>query len=159
MELIPFQNTEVIVGVPGFLTRNTPRGTNGFADWPFLVKYRILSSNEENGNYMVTAFMGFSVPTGSNVNGNGHALFTPTIAFGKGFGDFDFQSTVGVAFSNGGLDRLGIPVNWNTAFQYRVFKYFWPEVETNYTWQSTAPTTATTPSTYARDSSRPDTDS
>ena len=136
VELIPFQNTEVIIGVPGFLTRNTPRGTDGFADWPFLVKYRILSSNEENGNYILTAFMGFSVPTGSNVNGNGHALFTPTIAFGKGFGDFDFQSTVGVAFSNGGLDRLGIPVSWNTAFQYRLFKYFWPEVETNYTWQS-----------------------
>ena len=136
VELIPFQNTEVIIGVPGFLTRNKPRGTDGFADWPFLVKYRILSSNEENGNYILTAFMGFSVPTGSSTNGNGHALFTPTIAFGKGFGDFDFQSTVGVAFSNGGLDRLGIPVSWNTTFQYRLFKYFWPEVETNYTWQS-----------------------
>ena len=23
---------------------------------------------------------------------------------------------------------------WNTAFQYHVAEYFWPEVETNYTW-------------------------
>jgi hypothetical protein len=136
VELIPFQNTEIIVGVPGFLTRNFPRGTNGFADWPFLIKYRLLAANEENGNYILTAFMGFSVPTGSNTNGNGHAAFTPTIAFGKGFGDFSVQSTVGVTFYNGGLDRLGIPVTWNTAFQYRLFKYFWPEVETNYSWQS-----------------------
>lgn len=136
LELIPQENIETIIGVPGFLKRNIPRNTDGFADWPFLVKLRLLSADEEHGNYIVTAFMGFSVPTGSNVNGNGHGLFTPTLAFGKGFGDFDFQSTVGVTFPAGGLNRLGMPLAWNTAFQYRIAKYFWPEVETNYTWQS-----------------------
>ena len=30
----------------------------------------------------------------------------------------------------------GWPLAWNTTFQYRVFKYLWPEFETNYTWQS-----------------------
>jgi hypothetical protein len=35
LELIPFQNTEVIIGMPGWLDRNKPRGTDGFADWPF----------------------------------------------------------------------------------------------------------------------------
>jgi hypothetical protein len=136
VEVIPQEHTEVIAGIPPFLKRNMPRNTDGFGDWPFLVKYRLLAANEENGNYILTAFMGFSVPTGSNVNGAGHAIFTPTLAFGKGLGDFDFQSTVGVALPNGGLDRLGLPVIYNTALQYRVFKYFWPEVETNYTWQS-----------------------
>src|SRR5208283_4471879 len=106
LELIPFQATEIIVGMPRFLKRNMPRNTDGLGDWPFLVKVRLLSSNEEHGNYIVTAFMGFSVPTGSNVNGNGHALFTPTIAAGKGFGDFDVQSTVGVTFPAGGHDTL-----------------------------------------------------
>jgi hypothetical protein len=43
----------------------------------------MLSANEEHGNYIVTAFMGFTVPTGSNVDGNGHSLFTPTLAAGK----------------------------------------------------------------------------
>jgi hypothetical protein len=52
----------------------------------------------------------------------------------KGFGDFDFQSTVGVATPNGGPDRLSMPLAWNTAFQYHLFRYFWPEFETNYTW-------------------------
>jgi len=136
LELIPEEHFETIIGMPAFLKRNDPRNTDGFADWPFLVKYRLLSANEENGNYIVTAFIGFSAPTGSQVNGNGHAIFTPTIAFGKGWGDFDFQSTVSVAVPNGGLDRLGLPVTYNTAFQYHVLKYFWPEVETNYTWQS-----------------------
>ena len=139
LELIAFQDTEIIVGMPPFLNRNMPHNTDGFGDWPFLVKLRLLSSNEDYGNYIVTTFMGFSVPTGSNVNGNGHALFTPTLAAGKGFGDFDVQSTVGVTFPNGGhatLDRLGMPLAWNTTFQYHVLKYFWPEFETNYTWQS-----------------------
>jgi hypothetical protein len=136
LELIPFQDIEVIVGMPAFLKRNMPRNTDGFGDWPFLLKVRLLSSNEEHGNYIVTAFMGFSVPTGSKVNGNGHAIFTPTIAAGKGLADFDVQSTVAVAFPSGGLDRLGMPVMWNTTLQYRLLKYFWPEFETNYIWQS-----------------------
>ncbi|HVA80003.1 MAG TPA: hypothetical protein VNF29_03680 [Candidatus Binataceae bacterium] len=136
LELIPEQNIETIVGAPAYLDRNFPRHTDGFGDWPFLVKFRLLSADEEHGNYIVTAFMGFSVPTGSEVNGSGHGLFTPTLAFGKGFGDFDIQSTVGVTFSDGGLDRLGAPLAWNTTFQYHLWRYFWPEFETNYGWQS-----------------------
>ncbi len=136
LELIPEENVETIIGIPGFLDRNIPRNTDGFADWPFLIKYRIAAANEQNGNYIVTAFMGFSAPTGSSENGNGHGIFTPTIAFGKGFGDFDFQSTAGVALPSGGLDRLGLPLAWNTAFQYHLWKYFWPEFETNFTWQT-----------------------
>src|SRR5207249_3407353 len=64
----------------------------------------------------------------------GHATYTPTIAFGKGYGDFDFQSTLGATFPDGGLDRLGMPVAYNTAFQYHLAKVFWPEFEVNYTW-------------------------
>jgi hypothetical protein len=143
LELIPFQNTEVVLGIPAWLAHtghilHSSKGheepTDGWADETFLVKYRLLSANEEHGDYIVTAFMGFSAPTGDDDNSSGHALFTPTLAAGKGFGDFDVQSTIGVTFPNGGEDRLGWPLVWNTAFQYRVFKYFWPEFETNYTW-------------------------
>jgi hypothetical protein len=141
LELIPWYNTEVILGIPNYESHEFPgkkgamnRGTDDFGDWTALLKYRILSANEENGNYILTAFMGFSAPTGTVGNSTGHAQFTPTIAFGKGWGDFDFQSTVGVTFPNGGTDRLGTPVAYNTAVQYRLFKYFWPEFETNYTW-------------------------
>src|SRR5215469_3499602 len=143
LELIPFQNTEVILGVPPWIahngsieepTKKKKVPSDGWGDQTFLVKYRLLSANEETGNYIVTAFMGFSAPTGDDGNSAGHGLFTPTIAAGKGFGDFSVQSTLGVTFPSGGEDRLGWPMAWNTAFQYHVFKYFWPEVETNYTW-------------------------
>ncbi|MGH7934415.1 MAG: hypothetical protein ACREQN_14815 [Candidatus Binataceae bacterium] len=135
IELIPAERIETILGIPNWISRNRPRGTDGWADETFLMKYRILAANEESGNYIVSAFMGFSAPTAErNRNSAGHALFTPTIAFGKGFGDFDFQTTVSVTFPDGGLDRLGMPVAYNTAFQYRLFRIVWPEFEVNYTW-------------------------
>jgi hypothetical protein len=148
LELIPFQNTEVILGVPGWIAHNgalppkpkktkrsrTKPPSDGWADETFLIKYRILSANEDSGNYILTAFMGFQVPTGDDGNSAGHTIYTPTIAFGKGLGNADFQSTLGIAIPNGGMDRLSMPLNWNTALQYRVLKYFWPELEFNYTW-------------------------
>ncbi|WP_304827717.1 hypothetical protein [Candidatus Binatus sp.] len=141
LELIPTQNTEIILGIPPYLSHQLPgkagasnRGTDDFGDWTALVKYRLLSANEENGNYIVSVFMGFLAPTGAEHNSQGHAIFTPTIAFGKGWGNFDFQSTVSASFPNGGLDRLGMPVAYNTAFQYHMLKYLWPECEVNYTW-------------------------
>jgi hypothetical protein len=136
VELIPFDPVEVIIGVPGYETENTTPHKHGWADETFLIKYRILSGNEENGNYILTAFMGLSVPSGSDTFSSHHYGFTPTIAFGKGWGDFDFQSTVGVSVpDNGGVRTgAGTPVLWNTAFQYRIAKYFWPEVEANYTY-------------------------
>lgn len=143
LELIPFQNTEVILGVPAWIahngtlqhaTKKKKPATDGWADETFLIKYRLLSANEENGNYIVTAFMGFSAPTGTAGNSNRHGIFTPTIALGKGLGDFDVQTTAGIALPDGGLQRLGMPLAWNSAFQYRLFKVFWPELEVNYTW-------------------------
>jgi hypothetical protein len=137
LELIPFQNIEVILGIPAWVAHNgriPHEDSDGWADETFLIKYRLLSANEENGNYIVTAFMGFSAPTGDDGNSNRHGIFTPTIAGGKGFGNFDVQSTGGISLPDGGLQRLGMPVAWNTAFQYRIFKYFWPEFEVNYTW-------------------------
>src|SRR5579863_4357178 len=129
LELIPFQNTEVILGVPawnaynGAIKHGKNVKTDGWADETFLVKYRILSANEENGNYIVTAFMGFSAPTGDDGNSNRHGIFTPTIAAGKGFGNFDVQSTAGISLPDGGLQRLGMPVAWNTTLQYHVFRF------------------------------------
>ena len=104
-------------------------------DQTFLLKYRLLSANQENGNYIVTAFMASAhrpAMTGTAL-GTG-SLPPPPSRRARGFGDFNVQSTLGITFPSGDDDRLGWPVVWNTAFQYHIFKYFWPEVETNYTW-------------------------
>lgn len=136
IELIPLQNTEVILGIPAYQTRNKPKTEDGFADENFLLKYRLLSANEENGDYIVTAFLGVSAPTGESHNSADHEVTTPTIAFGKGWGDFDIQDTLGVQIPDNGAAHggAGEPVVSNTTFQYRILKYASPEVEFNYTY-------------------------
>jgi hypothetical protein len=136
VELIPFQNTEVILGIPAYQTRNKPNGTDGFADENLLFKYRLLSANEKNGNYILTAFLGLSLPTGSDHNTANHVVTTPTLAFGKGWGNFDIQGTLGVQIPDNGSAPTGsgTPVVSNATFQYRTLKYASPEVELNYTY-------------------------
>jgi hypothetical protein len=144
LELIPTFNTELIVGVPAYQTRNTPKGkVDGWADDSVLLKYRFLSANEERGNYIVTGFLGVSIPTGSDVFTNHTAIYTPTIAAGKGWGTretgIDIQSTLGIGLPSADLKTLGKPIAWNTALQAHVFEKLWPEIEANYTHYKNGP--------------------
>jgi len=146
VELIPFWNTEVILAPPPYETASGPKGNaQGFGDWPaFLVKYRLLSANKENGDYILTAFFQMSDPLGTPGKISTNVLTAqPTIAFGKGFGDFDIQSTLSLQIPVGGLPspgnstqlnmtNFGDPILWNTAFQYHFMQYFWPELEVNF---------------------------
>jgi hypothetical protein len=133
LELIPFEKVEVIFNVPPYLEHNDPKVRDGFGDVAFLVKYRLLSANEEHGSYILTAFLGWSLPTGDHNNGARHAVITPTIAYGKGFGNFDLQGTFGVGLPTADTNLLGRNYAWNNTFQYRVFRKFWPEIELNST--------------------------
>lgn len=138
LELIPLPHTEIIIGAPAYQTKLTAGADEtGWADESFLVKYRILSANEENGNYILTAFMGMSVPTGSSAFTAREIQFTPTLATGKGWGTreqgFDIQTTLGYTFPTANEARLGKTLVWNTALQAHLFKILWPEVEFNAT--------------------------
>jgi hypothetical protein len=136
LELIPWDNVEIILGIPAWVSHSRPAGEDGFGDESFLVKYRIAAANEENGNYILTAFLQLQVPTGSEHNSSEHYTVTPTIAGGKGWGDFDIQATAGLSLPDNGTVRtgMGTPLNINTALQYRLIKVLWPEVEFNYTY-------------------------
>ena len=134
LELIPARNMEIIIAAPpAFLIHNDPAVKDGFGDESFLLKYRLASGNEEHGKYILTFFLGGSIPTGSYRNGSVAAVVTPTIAAGKGFGRFSVQSTVGVGLPVDSVNRLGHAVTWNTAFQYHVRRFLWPEIEVNST--------------------------
>jgi hypothetical protein len=129
LELIPTKQTEIILGVPPYqVPANDP---NGGGNIPITLKYRLGAANEEGGNYIVTAFLAGSIPAGRYATKYGS--ITPTIAFGKGYRNFDFQSTVGWTIPTGGRQTSGTPVAYNTAFQYRVLRKLWPEVEVNAT--------------------------
>jgi hypothetical protein len=132
LELIPFKPVELIFNVPPYIQHNSS-AHDGFGDTTFLLKYRIVSANEEQGNYIVTAFVGGSVPTGSYKNGSVAATVTPTLALGKGFGKFDIVSTAGAALPASNTTAVGRPVSWNTTAQLKLGKYLWPEIENNST--------------------------
>jgi hypothetical protein len=134
LELIPASRVEVILGVPAYFIHKPEAVPDGFGDFSALVKYRLLAHNAADGNSILTLFFGASVPTGSRSNSASHAVFTPTIAAGKGWGKFDVQATLGAALPAEDITRAGSPFISNTAFQYRVFKRMWPEVEINTTW-------------------------
>ena len=133
LELIPFDPVEVIIGVPPYIEKSTAKGSvSGFNDWPFLlVKYRILSANEQNGNYILSAFLQGSAPTGIAALTSNSYMITPTIAAGIGFGDFDIQSTLGESFPTEHTD-VGKILSWNTSLQYHLWRVLWPEVEFNF---------------------------
>jgi hypothetical protein len=139
LELILLDRVAVTFGIPSYLVRESPAGTQkGWADETFLVKYRILSANEENGNYVLSAFLGVSVPTDTGPFTAGEVVYTPTLAWGKGWGTrtegFDIQTTLSVSVPSGDRERLGIPMVWNTAFQGHVLsEKLWPEFEMSVT--------------------------
>jgi hypothetical protein len=139
LELIPFNKVEVIFNVPPYLDHNSATAKNGFGDLAFLVKYRLLSGNEEHGKYILSAFLGWSLPTGQFSNGARHAIITPTIAYGKGLGHFDAQGTFGIGLPVADTNLTGRTYAWNNAFQYHALRKLWPEVELNTTFFQDGP--------------------
>jgi hypothetical protein len=136
LELIPTETNEVLLNPPAYQqTGAVKKPEYGWADDQFLVvKQRLLSANEQNGNYIVSAFLGVTAPTGSEAFTNRAWIITPTIAAGKGWGDFDIQATVGIQTPLAYQSILGTSILTNAAFQYHAFEYFWPEFEVNYTY-------------------------
>jgi|SRR5579862_7465038 hypothetical protein len=133
VEIIPQKNTEVILAIPPYIVNNPDSPQDGFGDWQFLVKYRLAAGSEEHGNYILTAFYQMTLPTGQHQEGNPSPVITPTIAYGKGFGHFDVQGTLGGSLPTGNVATIGRSILWNNTLQYRLFKKLWPETEFNFT--------------------------
>ena len=132
VELIPTTTNEVLINLPSYQERSVKNPASGWGDWPFLVvKQRLLSANEDNGNYIVSAFLGVQAPTGSTAFTNHSWVITPTLAAGKGWGDFDVQATISAAIPTDRYSAIGTAITSNVALQYHLNQYFWPEIEFN----------------------------
>jgi hypothetical protein len=132
LEIIPSERTELLINLPPYVEHKGASSENGFGDFSMVGKYRFLAANEESGNYIVTGFLGVGIPTGAPPNGGQAVVVTPTIAGGKGYGAFDIQSTLGISIPVDRSRQVGRTISWNTALQYHVDHYFWPEIEVNY---------------------------
>jgi hypothetical protein len=132
--LIPWARTEIAFNLPPYLEHNST-AKDGFGDLSFLGKVRLASGNAQHGTYTLSAWVLATVPTGNYKNGSTNASVSPTLGAGKGFGNFDVQSTMGATLPTGNpaIATAGRPIAWNTVAQYRIGKLFWPEVESNAT--------------------------
>jgi hypothetical protein len=139
LEIIPASHIELLINPPPYIVRSVNGVPDGFGDVSFLLKYRFLAANEEHGNYILTAFLGGTIPTGSYTNGVRDATISPTLAAGKGWGNFDVTSTLGAVLPVEETNLIGRQIVWNSVFQYRVLRKIWPEAEVNYTYFSQGP--------------------
>jgi len=151
VDLIVSETQEIRLALPPYYIRTgtPPQNTlSGFADWSiFRFKQRLLSSPQDQGNYVVSAWVGLSLPTGIAKLTSHYASLSPTIGFGKGWGAFDVQVNFGAVVPTGLVrsalqGRLaeafqatnGDRIIGNVAFQYQLLGMIWPEIEVNWTY-------------------------
>ncbi len=135
IEIIPTTRLEVAFAMPPYLTHQSSV-RDGFGDWSFLVKFRAFSAPEGEGAYFVGFVLNAAIPTGNSANSAGHAVWSPAVAFGKGWGNFNLQNTFGGTLPQTGADVLGRTIVLNDVAQYRIKRVVWPMLEVNSTFWS-----------------------
>jgi hypothetical protein len=133
LEFVVASRVQLLVGAPPY-TLPTQAGTNsGFGDLPLMLKTRLFSRPQGEGDSLLTFILGVTVPVGDPLYGNGKPIFSPALAFGKGMGKLDIQGTIGGSLPMGGDTQLGSQILSNTALQYHMARLLWPECEVNAT--------------------------
>jgi len=130
LEFIVAPSLQLLVGPPPYIA-HTGRAANGFGDVPVMMKFRVAAAGAKEGNYLLTLLFSATAPGGTNAMRD--AVLSPGIAAGKGWGNFDVQTTLAGNFPTGDTAALGRQLVSNTAFQYAVFSKLWPELEVNST--------------------------
>ena len=139
LDLIVSGTQEVqIASVPYYLRGNNAAGKGqltGFADWPFVrFKQRLASSPENEGDYILSAWLQVQAPAGIKALTNHAWTLLPTLGYGKGWGPFDVQGTVSAVIPTAYEGRTGTQIVNNIAFQYHVLGILWPQIEVNWTY-------------------------
>lgn len=137
VDVIVSETTEIQVAAAPYLIRTTPGGkgaVSGFNDWPFLrVKERLLASPEDEGDYVLSAWLQTQADTGAAALTTDAFTLAPTLGFGKGFGGFILQGTLGAVLPTAHESTLGNQMTGNLALQYRLDGVLWPQLEANWT--------------------------
>ena len=138
LDLIVSNSNEIQIAAPPYDLRNTPTGKgsfSGFGDWAFLrVKQQLASRPASSGDYFVTVWLQVQAPTGIGPLTSSAWTYLPTLAVGKGWGDFDIQATIAAVLPASNIATVGDQIQTNIAFQYHLLKIFWPEFEVNWTY-------------------------
>lgn len=131
LEFIIHPRVQLLVGVPTIVEYPHNQVRTGVGDLPLMAKIRIVSAPQGRGDYLFTLLLKATVPTGSQNVGLHHTVLTPGIAAGKGWKQFDVQTTAGASFPTRNTIVIGRQFSWDTAFQYHAPHKLWPELEVN----------------------------
>ena len=138
LDLIVSNTQEVQIAAIPYVIRTTPEGkgdVTGFGDWPFVrFKQRLASAAAGSGDYILSAWMQVQAPTGRGALSNRAFTLLPTLGFGKGWAPFVVQGTVGATIPVAYEARTGSQIGTNVALQYHLARYFWPQLEMNWTY-------------------------
>jgi hypothetical protein len=138
LDLIVSDTEEVQVASAPYSIRTSASGRNqltGFNDGPFLrFKQRLASAPEDGGDYVLSAWLQLQAPTGiGRLTSRAYTLL-PTLGYGKGWGPFVIQGTMGAVIPTAHEGKVGTQIVNNVAVQYRLLDIFWPQVEVNWTY-------------------------
>jgi hypothetical protein len=132
VEVIPFSTTSFTFNLPAYYERSKKGDASGWGDWPFvLMKQRLFSAAPQDGNYIVTGYLGAQAPVGSAAFTNHAWVITPGLGFGKGWEDFDLEGGITFALPAAHAAAIGTAITTNLMGQYHLSEYLWPEVELN----------------------------
>jgi hypothetical protein len=138
LDLIVSPTNEIQFALPPYEIRSatpTAKSLAGYGDWSFMrVEQRLASASRDDGDYVVTAWLTVQAPTGIKALTSSAWSLQPTLAFGKGWDDFDIQGTITGVLPTSNTVVLGQQIQSNTAFQYHLDTVFWPELEVNWTY-------------------------
>ena len=139
MKNIVGENLGLAISPPMYVTNPQVPSASGYGDAVAMLKYRIASANDENGNYVVSVLLLTEAPVGSPPSSTGAWVFDPYFLVGKGWGHFDIQTGVDVAVPTGRSSELGTPVSLRVAMQYNWLTYLWPTLEVFSTYWGNGP--------------------
>ena len=133
LEFLVAPRVQLMIGAPPFTLPTQSGANSGFGDLPLMLKARLFSRPQGEGDSLLTFILGATVPVGDPLYGNGKPVLSPALAFGKGKGKLDVQGTIGGSLPVGGDTKLGNQLVSNTALQYHALRLLWPECEVNAT--------------------------
>ncbi|VVM06951.1 hypothetical protein MAMC_01363 [Methylacidimicrobium cyclopophantes] len=122
IDLLVAPTVQITVGLPQYLYSPAGGGVSGLRGENFAIKERILSSPENEDNFVLSVYLGALSPTGTLTarEPSDHWVWTPMLLFGKGWGPFDMMINVGTQYADGDNRNLESAFLYNLALQYRV---------------------------------------
>ncbi|MDD4933259.1 MAG: hypothetical protein PHO89_07325 [Methylacidiphilaceae bacterium] len=120
VSLIVTPTDEFTFSLPNYIDEPGVPASTGWAGEVLQWRHRIMSSPENQKNYVFSVQLSALTPTAVIPNTSNHWIWTPSLLFGKGWGNFNFIVNLGSQWADGDNSKLSAPIIWNVAFEYRI---------------------------------------